>query len=494
MYKLILPLLLALMLVACQDAETSVAPEEILEATSTKTYTVSFENFPNPERGFFTQNNAWDKVFHPEWEGLPLNELRQLRSQGISLVRVYYSIPEFKGTSLSQEFLTSFAQNLSDARSAGVKLIPFFGYSWPETDDFDQHPERFENQDAPVTDVLRHLEQLKPVIQQNADVIAMWDAGFIGAWGEWHASTNNLIGRTVGSEVNSNTRQIVNKLLEVVPGNRMVTIRYPRAKQQLSGTTPLTVTQAYQGSAKARLGAKNDCFLASKNNWGTYQPSDDASIQAAKDFLHQDNLFLPQQGETCNAAADAQPFINCPNALSELAYLRFSALNIKFEKYVLQGWRDGNCFDEIARRMGYRFELVGSSTPTSVSRTQNLQMSFDIRNTGFASPYNPRRLGLVLRNQSTKKLYRIFLNSGSLTPTNTMYDPRFWQPGTTTRVTINNPLPVNLPAGTYDLLLNLPDPSPSLLTRPEYSIQLANVGTWEAATGFNSLQQSLIVR
>jgi hypothetical protein len=480
--------LLAL-IVACGQSEKTAD----LSSQAVKTYQVSSENFLNPERGFYVQKVGWDRVLHnPSWESLSLADMQQARQGGHSLLRVYYLIPEFKGRVLSQAFLNQLNQQFTDARTAGVKLIPLFSYNWP-SENFDQYPERPENQDAPVADVLRHLDNLKNVVQQNADVIAMWDAGFIGGWGEWHTSTNNLIGSTVGSEVNTNTRQIVSKLLETVPTNRMITLRTPRYKQQLTGASALTSTQAFTGTAKARLGAKDDCFLASKTNWGTYLPSDDSSIAAYKNFLSQDNLFVPQGGETCNSAADAQPYITCPNALKDLALLRFSTLNINYEQTVLQGWRNGGCFDEISRRMGYRFELVSSSTPTSVSKTQNLQMSFDIKNTGFASPYNPRRLGLILRNQSTKKLFRIFLNSGSLTPTNTMYDPRFWQPGTTTKVTVNNALPTNLPAGTYDLLLNLPDPSPKLLTRPEYSIRLANIGTWEAATGFNSLLQSIVV-
>jgi Domain of unknown function (DUF4832)/Domain of unknown function (DUF4874) len=478
-----------IMIVACSQSEQATG----LEPQITKTYQVSNENFPNPERGFFIQKVGWDRVLHPDWESFTLEDMRQAKLQGITLARVYYLIPEFKGTSLSQEFLDKLSQDFNNARSAGFKLIPLFSYNWPGSADFDQHPERLENQDAPVADIVRHLEQLKPVVQKNVDVIAMWDAGFIGAWGEWHTSTNNLIGSTIGSEVNSNTRQIVNKLLETIPTNRMITLRTPRYKQQLTGQAALTSSQAFSGSSQARLGAKDDCFLASKTNWGTYLPDDDVSIKGYKDFLHQDNLFLPQQGETCNAAADAQPYIKCPNALAELAYMRYSALNINYEENVLQGWRDGGCFDEISRRFGYRFELVSSSVPSSVRQSSNLVMSFDIKNVGFASPYNPRKLELILRNKTTKQTFKLILHNGGLLPGSRMYDPRFWQPGMTTKVSVNKVLPSTLPPGTYDVLLNLSDPSVNLRTRPEYSIRFANQNVWEASTGFNSLLQSLTI-
>jgi len=52
-------------------------------------------------------------------------------------------------------------------------------------------------------------------------------------------------------------------------------------------------------------------------------------------------------------------------------------------------------------------------------------------------------------------------------------------------------LPSTVEPGTYQLLLNLPDPEPTLKGRPEYSIRLANAGVWEAATGYNNLQATI---
>lgn len=488
MYKIILSLGVFLSLVACSQTQV-----ETLEPQVVKTYQVSNANFPNPERGFYVQKVGWDKVLNPSWESLTLGEMQQARRDGYTLLRVYYMIPEFKGTSLSREFLDAFRQDFQEARTAGVKLIPLFAYSWP-SDDYANHPERPENQDAPVTDVLRHIGQLKTILDANADVMAFWDAGFIGAWGEWHTSTNGLIGNTVGSEVNGKTRQIVTKLLEVVPSNRMITLRTPRYKQQLTGNTALTTGQAYAGSSKARLGAKNDCFLASKNDWGTYLPDDDASIRGYKDFLHQDNLFLPQGGETCNAAEDAQPYIDCPNALSELAYMRYSTLNVGYHPDVLQGWKDGGCYNQISRRFGYRFELVSSSVPARLTRTQNLRMNFAVKNVGFASPYNTRGLAIVLRNKSTSQVYRLTLANGNSIPGNRTYDPRFWQPGTTTTVNINRALPANLPTGNYDVLLHLFDPASALQSRSAYAVRFANLGTWESVTGYNNLLQTLTIK
>ena len=55
-------------------------------------------------------------------------------------------------------------------------------------------------------------------------------------------------------------------------------------------------------------------------------------------------------------------------------------------------------------------------------------------------------------------------------------------------------LPDEIPAGRYELLLNLPDKYPALSKRAEYSIQLANENIWEAATGYNKLNHVVIIR
>ena len=104
-----------------------------------------------------------------------------------------------------------------------------------------------------------------------------------------------------------------------------------------------------------------------------------------------------------------------------------------------------------------------------------------MRNEGYAAPYNPRDVRLVLRNTSSGALTRLTLNS----------DPRSWAAGATVSIKQTVTVPSSVPAGRYQLLLELPDPL--LPTRPDYSIRLANQGTWDATTGLNNLTASVTV-
>lgn len=432
-------------------------------------------NFPSPERGFYHQDAPmWlDDEFIPQTTA----DLKALRQQDISLVRWYFVIDEFREQDLPPAILDYINQQFEAARSAGIKTIPRFAYNFPLGGEYP-----YQDPDASLEQVLRHLEQLTPLIRANSDVIAFMEIGLVGAWGEWHSSTNQLVDPELGQ--NDSSRAIVNSLLTILPAERMIAMRYPRHKQDLYGTVPLTQDQAFDGSPQARMGAHNDCFLASETDWGTY-PEDSAARQEIRQYLHLDLRFLPQGGETCNDKADAQPYIGCENAVADLAYLRFSALNADYEEAVLQGWRDEGCYAEIERRLGYRLRLVEGTFSRTMLPSGPLDLSLAFVNEGFASPYNPRGFEIRLRSQATNQVYT--------TTSDPLIDPRFWLPELGRIDVAFSAMPTeNLPATAYDVLLFLPDPMPSLAERPEYALRLANMGLWEEMTGYHKLGEVVV--
>jgi hypothetical protein len=72
-------------------------------------------------------------------------------------------------------------------------------------------------------------------------------------------------------------------------------------------------------------------------------------------------------------------------------------------------------------------------------------------------------------------------------------DPRRWAAGTTTTIEQTVPVPAGLAPGSYQLGLALPDASPALATVPQYAIQTANTGLWNAADGYNDLQATVTI-
>ncbi|WP_246841506.1 DUF4832 domain-containing protein [Chroococcidiopsis sp. TS-821] len=435
--------------------------------TATVSYIGTEENFPNPERGFYVSMEPHgNKAIMP----LELSELQKLRNNNISLVRKYYLLSDFRNKPISQSFLEMISNDCQTARKAGVKLIIRFTYNWLGGGD-----------DAPASIILSHLDQLKPLLEDNYDVIAYMEAGFIGNWGEWHKSSNNHVDSWT-LNASTNAKSILHKLLSVLPKQRMVALRYSKHKKQILGKNPLSPTEAFNGSFRARTGHHNDAFRAGIDDMGTYSYSNHVQVAQEKAWLNLDTRFVVQGGEPAGVASSLA-YSDCKGTLADLAHMHWSAMSINQSDstQVYQKWQAQGCMEEIKRRLGYRFRLLNSTVPKTVKPGSTFSMKFTVVNDGWASPYNPRRLEVVLRHSETGQEY--FLP---------VAEPiRRWFPGVTTVVNVEGNLPSNIAAGEYQVLLNLPDPHSKLRNRPEYSIRLANKYVWEPSTGYNSLLQSV---
>lgn len=449
------------------------------------TYQPSNEDFANPERGFMKQSWIWpDQSFDPY-------KIRA-KEPSDSVVWVYFRLDNYRyedGVLRSLESLGSgrgldvVKSTFQAAREKGLKLVIRFIYNWGPgwTNDPNQA-----SPDVPLHVAKHHIDQLMPVVADNIDVVAAMQVGFVGHWGEWHSSKYLY---TLESR-----KAIVDALLNTLPKERMLLLRVPRYKE-IWYQGPLTTSEAFSQSDASRVGHHNDCFLVDGTDAGTYrsqtsQPPksrsdycDGQSDVAAcwKDFIAQEGRFTPVGGETCGANP---PRSECTSALGELEMMHWSFINNGYHPDVLNSWKIGGCWDEIRRRLGYRFALSRLAISQQVNPGGTMAFNLELKNEGFTSPYNQRPVFLVLKNNSGGSQRVISLESA---------DPRWWMSGQTTNVDTEVPIPADLPEGTYSVYLWLPDASQNLRDRPEYAIRLANQNVWQPATGFNLLFDNLII-
>lgn len=409
-------------------------------------YAGTDEIFPNPERGFYSHQSS-----QAESGALSRVRLQNLKRDGISLIQRLYYLKKFRTSPLSDAQLELIQKDMDLLREVGMKAILRFAYSSNENE-----------ADAPLETIETHLDQLQPILHRNVDVIASADAGFIGAWGEWYYSSNGL-------NNTENRRAVLKKWLSVLPKERMVQVRTPGYKKAIyERNTPLTPEEAHSGTDFARTGHHNDCFLASSSDYGTY------ASPADKVYLQSDSRYTTMGGETCNPNP---PRSECATALAELEAFHWSHLNQDYHRTVLSSWETGGCMDEVKRRLGYRFRLIDSELPASVKPGAAFTLGIRLTNDGFAAPYNPRRVEIVLRERQTGARHVAPLDA----------DPRFWGPGETVNLQATIGVPADLPEGTYDVLLNLPAPERTIYERPDFAIRLANQDVWEPETGYNNL-------
>lgn len=415
------------------------------------TFAESREVIDNPERGFSVPAGL---------DGRGLSGLRADR--GVSLVRIDGRLDSWREAELPATLLSRLDARLDEVRAAGLKTLLRFMYN--------EGPYPNSAPDASLDWILRHIAQLKPLLRKHADVIVWMEAGFIGAWGEWHTSTHGL-DRDTGAK-----RAVLDALLDALPPSRSILLRYPGDLASLYGAT-FTAKEAHTGKPKARIGHHNDCFLASENDSGTYG-RERRSIAEDKAMIAAYGKFTPIGGESCKVNP---PRSDCPTALAELEQLGFSELNLGYHPGVLDNWRSGGCFDTIRSRFGYRLWAEQIALPQMLVPGREARITIKLRNSGFAAPLSARPLYLVLEGPA-RRLFKLPI------------DQRKWAAGKSHTIDLAAEIPADLPAGTYALGLWMPDEAASLRADPRYAVRLANDGAWDQRSGVNRLVGDIPVR
>lgn len=434
---------------------------------SVKAQTVFYEAdqtvFFNPERGFYrhteTRSNSYSL----------LNEtvLNNYKKDNVSLIlRVFY-LERFVNDSISEAYLQNMDKDFDMIRKVGLKVIVRFAYTTRSTPPYgDAMPQR----------VLQHIQQLKPLLQKHAAVIALMQTGFVGAWGEWYYTDH--FSAALGSPNQNdwkNRTDLVNALLDALPPSRMIQVRTPLIKRSLVGVeASLPVENAFSGQTAARIGHHNDCFLASSSDFGTY-----IKLEDEKKYLEEETRFLVMGGETCNVS---RPRSECPTALEELERFHWSYLNKGYHPDVLSDWNRSGCYTDVEKKLGYRFRLISTTLPDKIGISDMLPIQIKLVNDGWANPYNERKIYFGLKSKTSGKETLFDLES----------DCRKWPIKDT--ITISKSLSLNgLDLDEYETFLFMPDLDETLSLRPEYAIRFSNLNVWEPATGKNQLTKNVTV-
>ena len=339
----------------------------------------------NPERGFY---------------GGPLNLMggvvfaSEMASDDMSLYYGVVMLDDYvDGTPISAGDLTLLGDNLGVVKDAGKKVIFRVVY---DNSAAGNDPEDV----ATVAD--GHLGQLAPVIEAHKGVIAVVQAGIIGAWGEWHSSA-------WGHDDNSTTRaRVVNALHRHLPAwpCLQIQVRRPDYMLEIAGPAGVASAPPERGECELahRLAHHNDCWLASSTDMGTYQPAWAATRAAALEAVRGFTAHAVYGGETC---AVSEPLTGCPNALTEAEQLRATFVNSHYHPEVLGNWSRGGCLGDFSRSLGYRLHasavrasgaacgLAGLAASPS-ARPASFAFEVDVANTGWAAPLSHRPASSLL--------------------------------------------------------------------------------------------------
>jgi hypothetical protein len=429
---------------------------------------------------------------------------------GLTLVQAYCYLDKFMAQPVLEEKLTLLQRSLDALRARGLKALLRFAYE----------KEMNQAEGPALETLLGHMAQLAPVLEKNKDVIYVLQAGFVGAWGEWHSSAQHL------EQDHANLAAIMAKLLEILPPDRMTQVRVPKYKRWILESPLLNAYQvinpetAFSGIPAARIGFHNDGFLAGNTCGGTWTeaPLFSSPGNPEFDYMTTESLFVPVDGELF--WSDISGRVDGFQAAVRMRlhhYTSFSLAHSYSERegatYGMDIWMktfltreqaeearlpvsdgyfqdlDGapvprTQFDYIRDHLGYRLELQRASYAATPRAGSPLQLELVLINRGFATLINPRPVLIALI--SSRGAVHTFELPG--------VDVRRWyphQPGDATYAALRHTLtcgtviPENLAPGWYSIGLWLPDASEGLRLRPEYAVRVANANVpfWTSDEG-----------
>jgi hypothetical protein len=496
------------------------------------------EGLRNPERGWRIETliaelpgaPAWGPAYHLRGQVSPeysdewwILDAQRYEAHGLTLAQTYCYLDAFVGKPISDEKLALLQQSFDRLREHGLKAVLRFAYE-RDTD----------RRGGPtLADILGHLDQLAPLIRQNVDVIFVMQAGFVGAWGEWHSSTHGL------ENDHAALAAIIAKVLEVLPPDRMTQVRVPKYKRwvlsdpRLGGFAEVTAQTAHTALPAARIGFHNDGFLAGPSHGGTWPepPHFGSPGNPEFDLMTRESPYVAVDGELF--WSDLGGVIDGLQAALGLRlhhYTSFSLAHSFSERegkpYSIDAWmqtpltieqvreaklplsdgyfEDGaghpvprTQFEYLRDHLGYRLELQRAAFPRQIRAGGQFAVEVEVINRGFSTLHNPRPVLFVLIGGG--RVIELPVPEA---------DPRRWQPyepGDTDyrpllhRIGGKFRCPPDLPPGPYRLGWWLPDAAPGLRLDPRYAVRVANreVPWWtdpQGRYGVNLLGEVTVTR
>ncbi len=381
----------------------------------------------NPDRGFRYEAYMGDGGFNSDINGDISNINNNYKPLcGMTVTQYYcYLTSYFNQATIPQSLFDTINSNLDKFRQNGIKVLFRFAY---ETD-------TSRTKGPSLNNMLSHITQIanSNIIKNNEDVIYCLEAGFLGAWGEWHAVTSgylefnyNLNLSTMNS-VFSNRTKVLNEILKIT--NKKVLIR--------NVMDHINIT-----SDKSRIGFHNDFFMA-QNGYVNDSSYSDIAIPGVDrwsgpniserivwfDYMTPITKQIPMDGEIgwSNEFCD----VNGMNAVKRLSvhhYSTFSHIHNYTENttcLAIKSWMsipfstsDANSlnvpvsnnyfdtnktiYDYIRDHLGYRIEL--QSSDFTLSNNKQIKCLIKLINKGFSRMMNDRNVFLILLDNNTNSI------------------------------------------------------------------------------------------
>lgn len=363
---------------------------------SRETFTETAAQIDNPDRGMYSIIGFSIKDREEDYQ---TQVDRLMKDDGpTNLVMIQINLAHYRDRELSPTALKNISNLFDTLRTKDENWILRFLYDW------DGNAEATEPESIDI--ILRHMEQLKDLLQANQDKIFVLQGLFTGNWGEMN-------GTHYGStEV---CRSLMEMLMQVTGENTFLSVRTGAQWRDITGIYQF---EELTDGAIPRMGLYNDGIMGNLSDCGTYSNNDSRdedpeAIWSREKELEFQNLlcrYVPNGGEVILN----NPLNDYENAVATLRKMHISYLNYDYDKEILDKWAmatvekgayqglDGLSY--IERHLGYRILINDVKTAYHPLR-QRMILDVELKNVGFAPVYTQKDVLLQIYDENNQLVY-----------------------------------------------------------------------------------------
>lgn len=347
----------------------------------------------NPNRGFY-------QIFRMRLgEAVDFATFEQCLVKEESLVLLMVVLCGCKEQPIPEDALASIGETISFFALHGKQLIVRATYDAEGKADTAE-PENFDF-------VKLHFKQVLTALAGFKEHIFVYQGLLVGNWGEMHGSKHM-------------TRQHISELCAIadehLPEEICLAVRKPAQYRMLR-----THFGDKQILGECRIGLFDDAILASESDLGTYGDGDATRYDSAwsrvkeLEFINKLCTNVPLGGETVLGdgyvkSMQPQAIIDC------LATMHVTYINRLYDTQMLDyfkgipmkkgAFKGKTLYDYIEAHLGYRYVVLDarvSSEKSESGANEQLVLTLEISNTGFANAYRAMELSLVIEGERVEK-------------------------------------------------------------------------------------------
>lgn len=333
-------------------------------------------------------------------------EIALYKSDNPKLVQVYFYLTGYKDKDLDQKAFDNMEAYFKKLEEHDLKAVFRFAYVWDDTKPTAQEPS--------IDQIEKHLEQAKPFIEEHRDQIHVFQAGIVGAWGEWDSGAMGRIDQ----------KRVMNTILENTPDDMYIQVRYIYIKNNnvdkasddwnrvgyhddfligtlhgwnTAGSNPNSDGWKQMTSESANLLIDGEMIWGSANDYYTGGKSIDAFLMAQRlqehhftslSMTHNYKESNKESGKEYSMAEWQKEYIN-PTILDQYG-LRYDPYWFKDES---GNNIPRNMFEYIRDYLGYYLKVDAASATV---KGEDVSVDLTIHNYGFAAPLRLTTFDIVL--------------------------------------------------------------------------------------------------